>query len=74
MYDSTSINLDKCVTNNNGVLYCGTNGDYSSTCSNCYLTNSDLVCDCKDKNQEENSTSIDLGQCLTDNNGVLACD
>ena len=24
MYDSTSINLDKCVTNNNGVLYCGT--------------------------------------------------
>ena len=23
-YDDTNINLDKCVTNNNGVLYCGT--------------------------------------------------
>ena len=23
-YDNTNINLDKCVTNDNGVLYCGT--------------------------------------------------
>ena len=23
-YDNTNLNLDKCVTNNNGVLYCGT--------------------------------------------------
>ena len=44
-------------------------GDYSSTCSNCYLTNSDLVCDCKDKNQEENSTSIDLGMFNTAKRG-----
>ncbi|KIM64767.1 hypothetical protein SCLCIDRAFT_1212835 [Scleroderma citrinum Foug A] len=59
-YDNTSINLDQCVTNTNGVLYCGTNGDYSPTCSGCYLSGTALACNCKDDSQNEHSTSIDL--------------
>ncbi|KIM64735.1 hypothetical protein SCLCIDRAFT_114413 [Scleroderma citrinum Foug A] len=72
-YDNTSINLDKCVTNDNGVLYCGTNGDYSSTCSDCTFTGTTVVCDCKDSSQIVHSTSIDLNQCLTNSNGALTC-
>ncbi|KIM64762.1 hypothetical protein SCLCIDRAFT_1212824 [Scleroderma citrinum Foug A] len=72
-YGNTSINLNQCVTNTNGVLYCGKNGDYSPTCSGCNLSGTSLDCQCKDKNQNEHSTSVDLNQCLTNNNGVLTC-
>ncbi|KIM58001.1 hypothetical protein SCLCIDRAFT_1218927 [Scleroderma citrinum Foug A] len=68
-YDNTNINLDKCVTNTNGVLYCATNGDYSPTCSGCYLSGTALVCNCKDDGQTERSTSVDLSTLNTTKRG-----
>ncbi|KAL4077900.1 hypothetical protein J3A83DRAFT_4069677, partial [Scleroderma citrinum] len=33
----TSIDLNNCVTNNNGVLGCGDSGGYSASCSGCSM-------------------------------------
>lgn len=72
-YISTSINLDQCVVNTNGNLSCSANGNYSSTCSNCYLSGKTLVCTCNNYNHVGQSASVNLNSCLSNSNGQLTC-
>ncbi|KAL4077904.1 Cyanovirin-N [Scleroderma citrinum] len=70
-YNPTSINLDNCIGNNNGVLVCG--GDYSASCSGCSMSGTTLDCTCREDSGTEHGTSVNLDDCVTNNNGNLSC-
>ncbi|KIM50845.1 hypothetical protein SCLCIDRAFT_110053 [Scleroderma citrinum Foug A] len=72
---STSIDLNQCVANTNGNLFCSKNGNYSATCSGCGLSANAgyLVCTCNDYNQAGQYADIELDQCLTNSDGNLTC-
>jgi len=70
----TSINLDSCVGNNNGGLVCSGGGNFANSCQGSSLRGStDLVSSCRNEAGDFESTSIDLNNCLTNNNGQLGC-
>ncbi|KIM66722.1 hypothetical protein SCLCIDRAFT_75972, partial [Scleroderma citrinum Foug A] len=72
-YGWSSLDLNSCLVNTNGILYCSQNGDYGATCSSCSLSGTVLGCTCQDSQQAGQSASIDLNSCVTNNNGVLTC-
>ncbi|KAI6123753.1 Cyanovirin-N [Pisolithus thermaeus] len=58
---STSIDLNQCVSNNNGALQCSSsNGYYSDSCSSCGLSGTSLDCQCRTDSGSTDSASVNL--------------
>ncbi|HEY2515747.1 MAG TPA: CVNH domain-containing protein [Polyangiaceae bacterium] len=70
---ASTMNLDSCVTNNDGVAQFEVNGGYSASCSGCALSGSVLGCRCDDVSGQAQATSIDLNQGVSNCNGQLTC-
>ncbi|KAI6006274.1 Cyanovirin-N [Pisolithus orientalis] len=71
---STSIDVNQCVTNDHGALQCvSANGNYADTCENCYLSGTNLDCVCGNGNGGTDSASVNLNNCIGNSNGVLVC-
>jgi hypothetical protein len=79
-------NAGQCswIVNNNGYLQCGNQnnsqglppGSYSQTCQSCQFDGNQLSCQCMNKNQYQQPTSLyNAGQCgwIVNNNGYLYC-
>jgi hypothetical protein len=69
---STSLDLNGCVTNDDGVERFQGAG-YSASCTGCTLGGTTLSCQCADVSGAEQSTSLDLNGGLSNCNGVLTC-
>ena len=68
----TSIDLNQCVTNNNGNLGKGTGFAHSS--SSCYVNGNILTCaKVKNGNGQTAESSTDLNSLVGNNNGNLQC-
>ena len=71
------------VTNENGELVCTSRrlppGSYSASCSTCRMDGSALRCTCRDRNNTQIKTALDLASCqwgsaITNKDGHLQCD
>ncbi|KAB5589404.1 putative effector protein [Ceratobasidium theobromae] len=72
-YGITSLDLNKCVTNNGSFLQCQRNGNYATTCEYCSLVETaktNLACRCS---PGPRYTVLDLNKCVGNNNGQLTC-
>jgi hypothetical protein len=70
---STSLDLNTCVTNGNGVVSFQVNGGYGASCTGCALSGTVMSCQCYDVAGQAKPTSIDLNQGISNCNGVLTC-
>jgi hypothetical protein len=70
----TTINLNDNIANSNGQLLCNQGGgDYSASCSNEGLSGGHtLTANCKNTAGDLIQTSVDLDNCISNNNGVLS--
>lgn len=71
-----SIDLNNCVANYNGQLACvHGNGGYSASCSGCEIVQQPEYIECGCANEDGGYTDSigDLGTCIDNQNGVLAC-
>lgn len=68
---STSLDLNNCVTNNNGNLERGVN--FFNTCYGCNLNGATLSCRCRRRNGTSRDTSLNLGSFISNTNGFLTC-
>ncbi|KAH7422516.1 hypothetical protein KP509_12G011300 [Ceratopteris richardii] len=67
----SSVNLDAKVSNNDGQLICP-GADFSASCSNIGLSGGHtLVANCKNVNGALVQTSLDLNNCISNNDGTL---
>lgn len=72
----TYIDLNNCLENTNGILYCTSKRPkevYSESCTDFRLSGTILSSTCQDTYKVERSTSIDLDSCLNNSDGVLTC-
>ncbi|KAH8897698.1 hypothetical protein GQ53DRAFT_817976 [Thozetella sp. PMI_491] len=69
---SSSLDLDFCLLNTNGVLVPSYQGNFHQSCTNCSLGNTLLVCNCRGFGGSE-STKIDLDMVITQSEGILGC-
>ncbi|KAB5589440.1 putative effector protein [Ceratobasidium theobromae] len=70
-YSSSSLDLNKCIVNNNWKLQCQANGNFGNSCRNCsYQDFGALYCYC---DPGSNFASINLDTCIGNNNGQLFC-
>ncbi|KAF8215252.1 Cyanovirin-N [Mycena galopus ATCC 62051] len=72
------ISLDSCLTNANGQLVAGVDGDFSLTCQNITFLGvihdtATLTAVCEAFHGPDVSTSIDLNTVVDNNNGFLTC-
>ncbi|KZW00761.1 Cyanovirin-N [Exidia glandulosa HHB12029] len=69
----SSLDLNRCITNNNGEMFCQFGGSAFGSCRDCRLGGSELTCTCTRANQQTDVSSIDLNGCVGNLDGVLAC-
>ncbi|KAJ7468159.1 hypothetical protein FB451DRAFT_1560635 [Mycena latifolia] len=80
-YVNASIDLDNCITNNNGNLACAPfpgAGGYRASCAECHATirisSAILECQCYQSGKVTlQNTKYDLNQCIGNYNGLLNC-
>ncbi|OIW35258.1 hypothetical protein CONLIGDRAFT_627315 [Coniochaeta ligniaria NRRL 30616] len=76
-YNWTWLDLDKCLTNNDGKLTPSSIGDYSSSCFNCnvsYISGVHLTCDCWNMaGTNQLQASVDLNSVIYNTNGAMGC-
>ncbi|KAI0318790.1 Cyanovirin-N [Amylostereum chailletii] len=71
---TSSIDLNKCVTNSGGTLECQVNGGFAGTCNTCSIeSGTTLACDCGDGHGGYPHTVLNLNNCLSNKNGQLTC-
>ncbi|KZW02253.1 Cyanovirin-N [Exidia glandulosa HHB12029] len=70
---SSTLGLSSCLTNSGGSLRCARGGNAMQSCSGCTLSGTSLRCNCGDGKGGNPSTTIDLNQCIANNNGNLGC-
>lgn len=67
------LDLNQCITNDNGALKFRNNGQFGKSCQNCKLNGNDLSCECKDIGGTFRNASINLNEGITNNNANLTC-
>ena len=73
-YQDSSLNLNLCITNNDGVLRWQYNGQWQSTCSNIQAAGwKILTANCYDKFGRGHNTQIDLDTGISNYNGMVRC-
>lgn len=70
---STTLDLNTCITNSDGTLWWSSSGNYASSCTGCALSGTELSCQCYDVNGQAQSTSIDVNTQVTNCAGTLTC-
>ncbi|KAJ7290629.1 hypothetical protein C8J57DRAFT_1493340 [Mycena rebaudengoi] len=67
---STSVNLNKCIKQNNNHLQCATNPSpfFSNVCQPCTMNGTILSCNCAGVTE-----TIDVNTCVFNDNGQLNC-
>jgi cytolysin (calcineurin-like family phosphatase) len=70
---ATTVDLNGCVTNNNGNLQFATPGNYSGSCSGCSLSGTNLTCQCNPMSGPAKSTTIDINNDVSNCGGTLKC-
>jgi cytolysin (calcineurin-like family phosphatase) len=68
---STTLDLNTCITNDNGGLMWSNPGNYSGSCSGCSLSGTLLTCQCSNTSGQSQSTTIDVNHQITNCNGTL---
>ncbi|KAH7910392.1 Cyanovirin-N [Hygrophoropsis aurantiaca] len=71
----TSINTAYCIADTAGSLECAPNGQYTTSCSNCFIESGTtyMLCDCEDGSGGDAASIIDLDSCISNMGGALAC-
>lgn len=73
----TAISLDNCIANYGGNLACAADGDFSGSCdvSSCILFQEGeyMQCSCGNGLGNQTSSVVNLGSCISNNNGDLTC-
>ncbi|KAJ7625797.1 Cyanovirin-N [Roridomyces roridus] len=73
----SSIGLDSCIANQNGVLIAESNGNFSLTCPDrtflVTTTSVTLTAECFTLRERLVNSTIDLNTILTNQNGVMSC-
>ncbi|KAH7909425.1 Cyanovirin-N [Hygrophoropsis aurantiaca] len=70
---STEINLNGCLVNSNGQVGCRKGGDYAATCSDCSFSGTTYTCECTNDDHKPVRSSVNLNDCITNDNGNLTC-
>ncbi|KAF8146235.1 Cyanovirin-N [Mycena galopus ATCC 62051] len=74
---TSSIGLDSCIANSNGVLVALSNGDFSASCPGITFigtsTSATLLGQCDNEAGQLVTSTIDLNTVLTNNNGIMTC-
>jgi hypothetical protein len=70
---ATSLDLNTCITNNDGIAAFETNGGYYGSCNSCALNGTVLSCKCYDFYGQARPTSININNHVGNCNGVLTC-
>jgi len=70
---ATSLDLNTCVTNNDGITAFQANGGYAGSCSDCALSGTYLNCQCYDFYGQSRAASINVNDHVSNCNGVLTC-
>ncbi|KAL6901393.1 Cyanovirin-N [Trichoderma evansii] len=71
---TSTIDLNECLENRNGILYCGTNGRFGASCEKCILQGEAIFeCECSNVQKQVAKTFIELNSCVTNSNGKLTC-
>jgi hypothetical protein len=73
-FSLTKIDLNKCITNNNGQLLWKPNGDYSLTSNKCKLEDENLVCFAINIKGIAKKTSLKINSGISNQDGELVCD
>ncbi len=71
--ESTSLDLNTCITNNDGIAAFQANGGYNASCQSCALSGSVMSCKCYDIYGQLRPTSIDVNNHVSNCNGALTC-
>ena len=71
--EATSLDLDTCITNNDGIAAFQTNGGYAGSCNGCTLSGSTMSCQCYDFYGVPRPTSINVNNHVSNCNGKLTC-
>jgi hypothetical protein len=70
---ATTIDLNERLSNDDGQLLCNEGGsDYTASCTDASLTATTLRANCKNSVAAFVSTSTDLNNCISNNDGHLA--
>ncbi|KAB5591183.1 hypothetical protein CTheo_5392 [Ceratobasidium theobromae] len=72
---TTSLDLNNCIINNQGIPLCKVGGNFAASCSGCYLDSSvytQMWCTCNG-GVGPHSASIVLNNCVSNLDGVLSC-
>ncbi|KAH7929526.1 Cyanovirin-N [Leucogyrophana mollusca] len=71
----TSINTAYCIADTGGYLECAPNGQYTASCSNCFIESGTtyMLCDCENGSGGDGASIIDLNSCFTNVDGALGC-
>jgi hypothetical protein len=70
---STSLDLNACVTNDDGIAAFQVNGGYAGSCQGCTLGGTVMSCHCYDYSGQSRPTFIDVNNHVSNCNGVLTC-
>jgi hypothetical protein len=70
---STSLDLNTCVTNNDGITAFQANGGYNGSCQGCSLSGTTMTCQCYDVYGQSRATSINVNNGVSNCNGALKC-
>jgi len=71
---SPQLDLNACLSNQDGALVWQSGGGFAGSCSGCTLSGGNsLTCQCKNVSAQSVSTHIDLSANINDCNGVLTC-
>ncbi|KAJ7195039.1 hypothetical protein GGX14DRAFT_575809 [Mycena pura] len=76
---TSTVSLNSCIANVNGVLVCSVGGDAAHSCSFTFMVVPDdadtvgLVGDCTNASGQSVSAGIDLNMCITNRGGFLSC-
>jgi cytolysin (calcineurin-like family phosphatase) len=72
MSTSTTLDLNSCITNNDGGLMWANPGNFAKSCSGCSLSGTLLTCQCSEVSGSSKSTTIDVNNQITNCGGELA--
>jgi hypothetical protein len=69
----TSLDLNTCITNDDGIAAFQANGGYGGSCHGCSLHGTVMTCQCSDYFGQSRATSIDVNDRVSNCNGKLTC-